>query len=112
MWTGIEILLVLLGVVLFGSTLLVLAMGYSRMELERREPTPAQVNIHATEVAVESSMEPVFASASEEASKDADALLIYLNEYLREAQASAERFVSQPSVEGLQKEAHQRVLRH
>jgi uncharacterized membrane protein YgdD (TMEM256/DUF423 family) len=110
MWTGIELLLVLLGAVLFGSALLALAMGYSKMELEGLEETQAHVDSFATEVAVHKSVEHVF--ASEEASKDADNIVIYLNEYLRQAQASAERFVSRPSVEGLQKEAHQRVLWH
>ena len=110
MWTGIELLLVLLGAVLFGSTLLVLAMGYSKLELERLEQTQAPEDSFATGVAVKQPIEGVF--ASNEASKDADDVVIYLNEYLRQAQASAERFVSRPSVEGLQKEAHKRGLWH
>lgn len=110
MWTGIELLLVLLGAVLFGSTLLVLAMGYSKMELERLGETKAHPDSIATEEAVDESIEPVF--AFEEASKNADNVVVYLNAYLRQAQASAERFVSQPSVEVLQKEVHQKVLWH
>lgn len=110
MWTGIELLLLLLGVVLFGSTLLVMVMGYSKMALERLEQNQVQQDSFAIGVTTQKSTEGAF--TSEDASRHPDDVVIYLNEYLRQAQASAKRFVSRPSVEGLQKEAHKRGLWH
>ena len=109
MWTGIELLLVLLGVTLFGSILLALAMGYSKIELERLDQSTApQPEVPIADMAMVTGVKSP--SASEEASKNADVVAIQLAEYLRQAQASAERFVARPSAEGLQAEAHQRAL--
>ena len=107
MWTGVELLLVLLGVTVFGSMLLILAMGYNSIEADRRQEEGATSGV---DLAIAHATQSLFAAKT--TSSDADQLVVGLNEYLRQAQASAERFVADPSVEGLQREAHQSALRH